>query len=102
MLLDSLLRDHALSHENIDQILQRFHIFLTDQVVVHGDRAEMNKAAVQVGMTTDVPERISEVVMVEMGVAAEHLLDDGFDIRMEMLGEARRFPNPFVLDPSKR
>lgn len=88
MLLDGLLWDHALSNEYIDQILQWLHVFLADQVVVHGDRAEMNKAAVQIAMTTDVPERIGEVIVVEMGVATEHLLDDSLDVGMEMLGEA--------------
>lgn len=56
----------------------------------------MDEAAVQLKMSTQMPERVLVMVVVEMGVASEHLLDDTFGIVMEVLVETRGFANPVV------
>jgi hypothetical protein len=101
MLLHRLFGNDTLSDEDVNQVLQGLHILLADEVVVHGHRAKVDKAAVQVGVAAEMPEWVGEVVVVEMGVATEHLLDDGLDIGMVVLREARRLADPFVCHASQ-
>lgn len=56
----------------------------------------MDEAAVQLQMSAKMPEWIVVVVVVEVSVASEHLLDDTFDIVVEVLMEARAFANPVI------
>ena len=71
---------HSLVHEDVNKALQRFHIFLREQVVVHGDSDEVHEAAIQLQVSIDVPEGVVPVAVIEMGVASEHLLDDRFHV----------------------
>lgn len=87
MLLHSLPRNNTLGDEDVNKTLERFHVFLGQQVIVHGDGDEVDKAAVEVKVAVDVPERMIPVAMVQMSVASEHLLDDTLDILVEVLGE---------------
>ena len=42
----------------------------------------MYEAAVELQVAIDVPKRIVPMVVVEMGIASEHLLDNALDIRV--------------------
>ena len=57
----------------------------------------MHETAVQFQMPVDVPERILPVTVVQMRIAAKHLLDDASHVRVEVGWEAGRFTNPVVL-----
>lgn len=54
----------------------------------------MNEAAIQLEVSVDVPERVVPVAVVEMGIAAEHLLDDALAVLVEVLREAARSADP--------
>ena len=56
----------------------------------------MNEATVEFQVSVDMPERIVPVTMVEMGIASEHLLDDGLDVLLEVEGKSRGFANPLI------
>jgi len=43
-----------------------------------------------------MPEWVLVVVVVEVGIASEHLLDDAFDVVVKVLVETRAPPNPIV------
>lgn len=47
-------------------------------------------------MSVDVPERVVPVAVIEMCVAAEHLLDDTFHIAVVVVREARGLANPVL------
>jgi hypothetical protein len=47
-------------------------------------------------VAVDVPERIQPVAMVQVGVAAEHLLHDTLAILVEGRGEPAGFPDPIL------
>jgi len=96
MLLDGLLRDEALANEDIDQTLQRLGVLLWQQIVVHGYGHEVDEAAVQLEMAIQMPEWVLVVVVVQVGITSEHLLDDTFDVVMEIQVETRGLANPFV------
>ena len=57
----------------------------------------MHEAAVELQMAVDVPKRVVPMIVVQMGVAPEHLLDDALHVRMVVWRESRRFTNPVVL-----
>ena len=56
----------------------------------------MNKTAVQFQMSTKVPEWIVIVIVVQMSITSEHLLDDSFDVVVEVLMKAGGFAYPIV------
>ena len=58
----------------------------------------MHKAAVQLQVAVDMPERIVPVAVVQVGITAEHLLDDTFHVGMVVWREAGRFANPITLE----
>ena len=93
---DRLLRHDALRDEDVDQSLQRFHVFLRQQIVVHRHGNEVHKARVQLQVSVDVPEWVVPVTVVQMSVAAEHLLDDALDIRVVVCWEAARLADPVI------
>jgi hypothetical protein len=80
--------------KDINQALQRLHVLLGQKVVVHGDGHEVDEAAVQLEVAVDVPERVVPVAVVEVSIAAEHLLDDALDVLVEILWEPGRLANP--------
>lgn len=88
VLLNGLLGNHSLGHEEVDERLQRFHVLLGDQVVVHGHSHEVDEARIQLGGARDVPEWFFEMAVIQVSVASKHLLDDALDILMEVLREA--------------
>jgi hypothetical protein len=102
MHLDSLSWNDALADEDINQPLQRFHILLREQVVVHCNGHEVHEAAVELQVAIDVPERIVPVTVVEMGVTSEHLLDDALDILVEIRREAGGFADPVLVTAGER
>jgi hypothetical protein len=102
MLLNRLFGDNTLAHEDVDQVLQGFHILFGDQVVVHGHSTEVDKAAVHFSVAAKVPEGIGKVIVVKMRITTKHLLYNGLHIGMVVLRKARRFSNPLILDTSKR
>ena len=57
----------------------------------------MHETTVQLQVPINVPERVLPVTVVQMCIAAEHLLDDASDIGMEIGRKAGRFANPVVL-----
>ena len=97
MLTQSLSRHYSLCDKDVHQPLQRLHIFLRQQIVVHRDRNEMHKATIQLEMAIDVPEGIVPVAMIQMCIAAEHLLYDALDVLVEVLRKAGRFANPVTV-----
>ena len=88
MLSHSLPRYHPLTDKDIYQPLQRLHVLLRQQIIVHRHGNEVDETAVQLQMPVDVPEWIVPVAVVQMSIAAEHLLDDGFDVLVEVRWEA--------------
>jgi len=88
MLLDSLLGHDALTDEDVNESLEWLHILLRQEVIVHGNRDEVDEAAVQFQVSIDVPEWAVPVVVVQVSIASEHLLDDTLDILVVVLGEA--------------
>ena len=93
---DRLLRHDALRDEDVDQSLQRFHVFLRQQIVVHRHGNEVHKARVQLQVSVDVPEWVVPVTVVQMSVAAEHLLDDALDVGVIICWEPARLADPIV------
>ena len=69
-----------MTNEDIHQALERLHVLPRQEIVVHGDGDEVDKTRVEFEVAVNVPEGIVPVVVVEVGVAAEHLLDDGFHV----------------------
>lgn len=88
MLLHGLSGNDSLAHKDVDQSLQRLHVLAAQQIVVHSHRGKMHKTTVQLQMPVDVPEWILPMAMVQMRIAAKHLLDDASDVRVEIAGEA--------------
>lgn len=99
--LHSLPRDDSLVNEDVDETLKWLHIFLGQQIVIHGHSHEVNEAAVELKVPIDMPEWVVPVAVVEMSIASEHLLDDALDILMEIGRKARRFADPFLVGSSK-
>ena len=56
----------------------------------------MYETAIQLEMPSQMPEWVLVVVVVEVGIASEHLLDDAFDVVVKVLVETRAPPNPIV------
>ena len=102
MLLNSFGWNDLLSDEDINQRLQRLHIFLRQEIVVHRNSDKVNETTVQFQMTVDVPERIIPVIVVEVSVATEHLFDDGFEVLVIVLGKAGCFANPIIVGAGER
>lgn len=101
MLMDRFLGDDTLRNKDVDQALKRFHILLGEQVIVHGDSDEVDETTVQLQVTVDVPEWAVPVAMVEMSIAAEHLLDDTLHILVIVLRESSSFADPIILTTRK-
>ena len=80
MLHDGLPRHDALADEDIHQTLQRLHVLPRQKIIVHCDCDEVHKTRIEFEVAVDVPKGVVPVVVVEMGVAAEHLLDDGLHV----------------------
>lgn len=97
MLLHALLGHHPLRDEDIHEPLQWFHVLLWQEVIVHGDRDEVDKTAVQFEVAVNVPEWIVPVTVVQVSIASEHLLDDALDVLVIVLRKSRRLADPLVL-----
>lgn len=95
-----LRRDPLLLDEQVDQWLHRLHFLVGYQLVVfrHGD--EVDEAHVQDVVLVDVPERVQPVCMVEMSIAAEHLLHNALAILVKRLREAAGLADPFLSSSS--
>ena len=96
MLLDCLLRDDPLADKDINQTLERLGILLWQQIVVHGHSHEVDEATIQLEVSSQMPEWVLVMVMVEVGIASEHLFDDAFDVVVEILVESGGFANPVI------
>lgn len=97
MLAHSLSRHDSLADENVHQTLQWLHILFWQEIVVHRNCDKMHEAAVELQMPVDVPEWMVPMAVVQVSVAAEHLLDDRFDVLVVIGREARSFANPIVV-----
>lgn len=73
--------------EEVDQRLHRLHLLVRDELVVLCNSDKVNEAHVQDIVLVDVPEWVEPVGMVQMRVAAEHLLHDTLTILIEGLRE---------------
>ena len=101
MLLHSLFRNDSLTYKDVNQQLQWLHILSAQQIIVHGDSDEVHETAVQLQVPIDVPEWILPVTVVQVRIAAEHLLDDASDVGVEVGGEAGGFADPVILFAGK-
>ena len=88
MLLNSFLGHDALTDKDVNESLERLHILLRQEVIVHGNRDEVDEAAVQFQVSIDVPEWVVPVIVVQVSIASEHLLDNALDILVVVLWEA--------------
>ena len=102
MLTHSLSWYYSLTDEDIHQALQRLHVLLGEQIVVHCDSDEVHETAVQLEVSIDVPEGMVPMAVVQVSIAAEHLLDDGFDILVVIRREARSLADPVVVRACER
>lgn len=66
--------------EQLNQGLHRLHLLLGHKTIVLRDRHKVNKAHVQDIVLINVPEGVDPMGMVQMGVAAEHLLHNSLAI----------------------
>jgi len=82
--------------EQVDQRLHGLHLLFGDQLIVLGDGDKVHEAHVQDVVLVDVPEGVQPVGMVEMRVAAEHLLHDALAVLVEGLREPTGLSNPVV------
>lgn len=82
--------------EQVNQGLHRLHLLVGDQLVVLGNSHEVHEAHVQDVVLVDVPEWVQPVSMVQVCIAAEHLLHDTLAVLVESLREATRLANPLV------
>lgn len=96
MTSDGLRGNLLLLDIQIDEWLHRLHLLLSHELVVLGDCDKVDEAHVQHFVAVDVPERIQPVAMVQVGVAAEHLLHDTLAILVEGRRETARLPNPIL------
>lgn len=83
MARESLWRNLLEFHEDINQRLHGLHLLVGNEAVVLGDGDEMNEAHVEDLVLVDVVERILPVTVVQMAVAAEHLLHDALAVLVE-------------------
>lgn len=93
---NSFRRNLLLLDEQVDEGLHRLHLLVSDQFVVFGDSDEVDEAHIQHLMAVDVPERIEPVSMIQVRVAAKHLLHDTLAVLVEGLREAAGLSNPVV------
>ncbi len=96
-LVHSLLRNYSLTNKNVDQPLQWLHVLPAQQIIIHSDGDEMYEAAVQLQVPIDVPKWVLPMTVVEVRIAAEHLLDDASYVGVEVWGKAGGFANPVVV-----
>lgn len=96
MLLNRFFRNNTLTNKDVDETLQWLHILLGQKIVIHGDGHEVNKTAVQLQVSTQMPVWVLVVVVVKVSVASEHLLDDTPCVVVKVLVKARCFANPVV------
>ena len=57
----------------------------------------MHKATVELEMAVEVPKWIVPVVVVEVGIASKHLLDDTLDVGVVVGRKAGSFADPLIL-----
>ena len=95
-LTDSLPWHNTLTDEDVYQPLQRLHILPRQEIIVHRHRDKVHEATVQLQMAVDVPKWIVPVIVVQVCVAAEHLLYDRFDVCVIIWWEARGLTDPVV------
>lgn len=93
---NSFRRNLLLLDEQVDEGLHRLHLLVSDQFVVFGDSNEVDEAHIQHLMAVDVPERIEPVSMIQVRVAAKHLLHDTLAVLIESLRETARLANPIL------
>lgn len=91
-----LRRDPLLLDEKIDQGLHGFHFLVGHQPVVFGHGDKMDEAHVQDIVLVDVPKGIEPMRVVQMGVAAEHLLHDALAVLIEGRWETAGLADPFL------
>ena len=82
--------------EEVDQRLHGLHLLVGDQLVVLGHRHEVDKAHVEDVMLVDVPEWAQPVGVVQVCIAAEHLLHDALAVLVESLRESAGLANPLI------
>lgn len=67
-------RNLLLLDEYVDQRLHWFHVLVGNKPVVLGNGHEVYKAEIQDLMLVDMIERVFPVIVIQVGVASEHLL----------------------------
>jgi len=91
-----LRRNPLLLDEQFNQGLHGLHLLIRHKPVVLGDCHKVNETHVQDVVLVDVPEGVEPMGMVQMGIAAEHLLHDSLAILVESLRETARLANPII------
>lgn len=82
--------------EHVNQRLHRLHLLVRDELVILGDSDKVHEAHVQDVVLVEVPEGVQPVCVVEMRIAAEHLLHNTLAVLVECLGKATGLANPLV------
>lgn len=91
-----LRRNPLLLDEQVNQGLHGLHLLVRDQLIILGDGDKVHKAHVQDVVLVDVPEGVQPVSVVQMRVAAEHLLHDTLAVLVEGLWEPTGLSNPLI------
>lgn len=94
--VQSFRRNPLLLDEQVNQRLHGFHLLVRDQLVILGDGDKVYEAHVQDVVLVDVPEGVQPVGMVQVRVAAEHLLHDTLAVLVEGLRESTGFSDPLI------
>lgn len=98
---ERLGRNPLLLDEQVDQRLHGLHLLVGDEVVVFGHCGEVDEAHVEHVVFRNVPEQ-DPVRVVEVRIAAEHLLHDALAVLVERLREATRLADPLVARRRRR
>lgn len=85
-----------LLNEEFDQRLHWLHLLISHKLVVLCDCNKVHKAHIQNFMLVDMEERILPMAMVEMRIAAKHLLHYPLAILVKCLREATVLSNPVL------
>lgn len=81
-------REGAVGGPEVDEGLHGLELVGPQQVEVGGGQQEVAEAAVELLLQVEVVEGLDEVGVVQVGVDAEHLQEDGLADGHEVLGEA--------------
>lgn len=89
-------REGAVSGPEVDEGLHGLELEGPQQVEVGGGQQEVAEAAVELLLQVEVVEGLDEVGVVQVGVDAEHLQEDGLADGHELLGEPAAAAHPVL------